>query len=32
MMDFMEFIEMLEVNGLTLDDDGDIVEKDEEDE
>lgn len=31
-MDFMEFIEMLEVNNLTLDDDGNIVEKDEEDE
>lgn len=31
-MDFMEFIEMLEVNNLTLDDDGNIIEKDEEDE
>ena len=31
-MDFMEFIELLTVNGLTLDEDGNVVEEEKEDE
>lgn len=31
-MDFMEFIELLTVNNLTLDEDGNVVEEEKEDE